>query len=479
MENFFIDLHCHPSMKPYGQSFTKDPGKQSAISSDKYSLWYYNPPDLLAKAIQLFTGISKFTQADGSSLCYGRVQIVFASLYPIERGFFRNKLGTGIISDLADSFVTGVSNARVDAIQGISNYYEDLNKEYQFILQCAGLPISNHTGTYTYQLVKNQADLHAKMQEVKDHNTVFFIFSIEGMHVLNTKIDGAPDPDNFLENVNAIKNWGYTPFFITFSHHFYNHLCGHARSLFQLVGSETDQEEGIDTGFTPLGYRVLDALLSRQNGKRIFIDIKHMSAIGRQQYFSYLDQKYKDEAIPIIMSHAAANGLRSMNEKVVDIKETGYKLLPNDINFYDEEFVRVASSKGIIGLQLDERRLANSSTLMNIKHSIFLNKIRHYRAELVWNQIQHIVEVLDQHELFAWDVVSVGSDFEGIINPLNGYLTEEAIPDLMSYLERYAFNYMNDRGKKVLNSYNQIEPAEIVNRIFFSNAFAFITEWME
>jgi hypothetical protein len=63
MDNFFIDLHCHPSMKPYGHSFGTQPGFQDPNPNKKNCIWHYNPPSLLAKAIQLITGISKFTQA--------------------------------------------------------------------------------------------------------------------------------------------------------------------------------------------------------------------------------------------------------------------------------------------------------------------------------------------------------------------------------------------------------------------------------
>jgi microsomal dipeptidase-like Zn-dependent dipeptidase len=250
------------------------------------------------------------------------------------------------------------------------------------------------------------------------------------------------------------------------------------RSLFDLVGKETDQEEGINTGFTELGWKVIDALLDNTNGRRILIDIKHMSAQARQEYFSASGHELSGAANSYHCEPWAANGLRSMNEPVADGKETAFKLLARDINFYDEEILRVARSKGIFAIQLDERRLASEATLQNIKHSLFINKIRHYRSELIWNQVQHILELLDRNGEFAWDCISIGSDFEGIINPVNGFLTEETMPELLNYLERHAFNYMQQRGATILQTYNQLAPAEIVNRIFYSNALQFIRQWL-
>jgi len=189
-----------------------------------------------------------------------------------------------------------------------------------------------------------------------------------------------------------------------------------------------------------------------------------------------LDTDFAGDDIPIIVSHGAANGLRSARERVVDGKSTGFKLLPEDINFFDDEIVRLAKSGGIFGLQLDERRVANAQTLKSTKHSVFMNKIRHYRAELLWNQIQHIAELLDRHDMYAWDCMALGTDFEGVINPLNGYLTAETLVHLEEYVERWAYDYMNGAGKQ-LKPYNCITPSEIVNRIFHSNGLAFIKKY--
>ena len=178
--------------------------------------------------------------------------------------------------------------------------------------------------------------------------------------------------------------------------------------------------------------------------------------------------------IPLIISHGAANGLRSMDDKVIDIKETGTTFMDGDINFYDDEIVALAKSKGIIGLQLDERRIADKETVKRLKNSLWITKIRHYRSSLLWNQIQHVAKLLDRHNLFAWDCMAIGSDFDGIIDPLNGYLTHETIVHLEEYIERHAFNYMNDRGMTALKPFNRIASDEIVQRLFHSNAMAFM-----
>ena len=479
MSDMFIDFHCHPSLKPYGKSFNIDPkGNNNKNRKRKNSIWFYDAPNLFEKALQHLTGISKFTQADCSTLAYGNVLLVCASLYPIEKGFFNNKLGEGSFSDLANNFVTGVGKNRIDFIQNVENYFEDLEREYKFYKQLSGTFINTEAGKFKYLLVNSFQDIESNISVTEaDNKTIFIVMSIEGLHSINGNIHLPADETLFLNNLASIKQWDHVPFFVTVAHHFYNELCGHAKSLTGIVGSATDQSQGMDTGITELGKTVIRATLSNKNGKRIFIDIKHMSALSRKEYFNMLAIEFADEAIPVIISHGAANGLRSMDEPVADGLDTANKLLSEDINFYDNEILMVAKSKGIFGLQLDERRVASESTLKNVKHSVFINKIRHYRSELVWNQVQHIVELLDRNNLFAWDCIVIGSDFDGILNPLNGFLTEETMPHLQEYLERHVNNYMNEKGKTSLKSFNQISPSEIVNRIFITNGWEFLKKW--
>ncbi|HEY8970645.1 MAG TPA: hypothetical protein VIM64_16175, partial [Puia sp.] len=398
----YIDLHCHPSLKPYGKSFNSTAGENSSDRYDENSVWFYDAPNLFERAIQLISGVCKFRQSDFTSLAYGHVKIICASLYPIERGFFKNKLGTGVLSDLADTFVTSAGWKRVNYVQSVKNYFEDLEREYNFFRQCEGQPVKTDSGTFKYVLARDFSTVQNALSA--QENIIVVVMSIEGMHALHQDID-APDEATAMNNVQRIKQWAHVPFFVTVAHHFNNYLCGHARSLFNIVGNETDQHEGMDAPFSTMGLNVVKALLSKANGKRVHIDIKHMSAKARAEYIALLQtDAYKDEKIPIIMSHGACTGTRSMDDPtVIDLQETGPLMLNHDINFYDNELVAMARSQGIIGLQLDERRIAGEATLKHIKHSIWMNKIRHYRAELLWNQVQHIAELLDKNGLFAWD----------------------------------------------------------------------------
>ncbi|NNE02560.1 MAG: peptidase M19, partial [Eudoraea sp.] len=263
------------------------------------------------------------------------------------------------------------------------------------------------------------------------------------------------------------------PFFITIAHHFWNHICGHAESLTGIITKYADQSEGLSQGFTALGKKVLEKLLDNTNGTRIFPDIKHMSPVARNEYYALLDGNNTDDGdIPLIISHGACNGLVSFADPVPSHTTKAKKLNPVTINFYDDEIIRLARSGGIMGLQLDERRIASKSTLKETKHSLFRNKIMHYRSELLWNQLQHIAELLDANDLFAWDCMAIGSDFDGIIDSLNGFWTSEELPYLADFLERHAHNYMQTATLK--HSFNRIEADEIVQRVLSLNGKEFL-----
>ena len=405
----------------------------------------------------------------------GGVNVVCISLYPIEKWFFANKINNEFIKDIASNFATGVGKKRVDAVQALTNYFKDLELEHNFYKQLDGVVKRLPEGKFRYKLVKNYNEIETiKAQDTNKITTICVVLSIEGLHVLNQNIKIPPKEDEFLANLKRIKNWETPPFFVAIAHHFWNHLCGHAQSFTKLVKKKVDQSEGLNTGFTALGEKIVHELLSTSNGKRILIDLKHMSVASRNDYYKIIESTAAYKNVPLIVSHGAVNGLQSFTKKQQLGSKVAGKFNPVDINFYDDEIIRIAKSKGIIGLQLDERRIASKKTLKNTKRSLSRSKIMHYRSELLWNQVQHILEILDTKGLFAWDCMAIGSDFDGIIDPLNSFWTSEELPYLADFLERHTHNYMLTAQLKVTK--NKIDADEIIDRIMPSNGLNFLKD---
>ena len=473
--NYYVDLHCHPALKPYGKSFNRTKsGKNAVRRSSKNSIWHYDPPSVFDKVLNYLTGLTKFSQSNFSAMAYGEVGVVCVSLYPMEKWFVRNKMNNEFLLDLAANFATGLGKKRIDHIQGFTDYFKDLEAEYDFYKQLDGKVVRLKEGKFRYRIVNsyNEIEVIKAQEQEQGIFTVCVILSIEGLHVLNTGFKEDPDEQEVLRNLQTIKNWEHPPMFVTLAHHFWNHICGHEESFSGIIKKQADQRFGLGLGFTNLGNQVLDLLLDGTKGKQILVDVKHMSVKARYQYYEVLEQTEFYSTLPVIISHGAANGLKSPQEPVMVYLETAQKLQQNTINFYDEELILLAKSGGIIGLQLDERRVASEQTLKTTRHATRRHKIMHYRSELLWNQIQHILEVLDAEGMFAWDCMAIGSDFDGIIDPLNAFWTAEELPYLSDFLERHAYNYVQ-KGR-IHHEFNKIPAGEMIDRVMTLNAMAFL-----
>jgi hypothetical protein len=85
--------------------------------------------------------------------------------------------------------------------------------------------------------------------------------------------------------------------------------------------------------------------------------------------------------------------------------------------------------------------------------------------------------LLDDNGMYAWGNMCIGSDYDGIVDPLNSFWTIEQYPDLKSYLERHAFNYVHNESSRLKNNFNIISADLIVQNIFQNNAWAFFEKW--
>ena len=507
--NFSIDLHCHPNYKTFARAYKTDgepPVAQVVSPSHKSSLWHYSPPSITDKLANYLLGITKFRQHNLTAAMYGRLFVMVAGLGCVEKYFFKNKLGTSSITDLIDDFAAEFEKPRINAIEAMTDYWTDFKLEMKFMDE--GQEIADPDKNVvkidghwcTYRLAKNFAELQAnidqnetaKCGESKANPIVITIIpAVEGLHILNCGLETPCNPDEVRQNALALKQMDNAPWFVTFSHHFYNELCGHARSLRSAIGKLTNQEEGINSDFTPLGLEVVDILLDKNNGRRILIDIKHMSPLARKRYMDLRKTKYNSE-FPLIMSHGVCNGLPTYGATISNYPLLGDSFINpidnvtggdgqlknhNYINFYDDEIIEMVKSQGIIGLQLDERRLANEDTVKGVKHSLFRNKIMHYRSELLWKQIQYIAEMLDDNNLYAWGNIAIGSDYDGLVDPLNSFWTAEQYEDLTSYLERHAYRYLEERPNTLKNSFNKVKADFVIQSLFRDNAWNFLRKW--
>lgn len=463
----YADHHCHPNLKTYGHSFDK--GKPSK----KQNVWYYNPPGFFSKLLNILTGITRFSQSDFTTLSRGGARIIYASLYPFEKGFFINSAGGGPLSARISDLITGIGYQRIRNLQKHNNYFKDLEDEYHFFIESQKTCRVDNSEC-RWKLAANYKDVK---QSLSSNDEIAVVLTIEGAHVFNSGLSEygrSSSESEIIHNLRQVKQWKYPPLFITFAHNFGNDFCGHAHSL-EPIKKFVDQSKGLNTGFTALGRKVLHELLSDENGKPIYIDIKHMSYQSRIEYFSILEKEYSRRIPPTIVSHGAVNGL-SLKQKDLGRASGFYK---TDINFFDEELSYIGKSGGLFAIQFDTRRIAEKKLVRKNLRSLLSNKDVINSADLIWNQVRHIAEVLDRDQLFAWGCTCIGSDYDGTIDPLPGVWTAEYFSSLYDFILEKADHYLKNPNPLSLTENRSISPEEITKRFFLDNSVQFLERYFK
>lgn len=249
-------------------------------------------------------------------------------------------------------------------------------------------------------------------------------------------------------------------------------------------------------GIRPWGLKVVAQLLKRrtqlgQPVRRVLIDTKHMSPQARLDYYTTVVDPRREQfqdPIPIIASHTAVSGRKEMARSIAN----DYDLLPDErepsryfydgiINLFDDEIRRIVASDGIMGLMIDERRimgndvtpesgLTNKSykqasdankqlmkdwTMVGHRHAWgelsdveyaqerkrvedsmapLLDRLRPAYLSVVLRQVFHILDLVGQD---GWGHIAIGTDYDGVINPIDVYKRSSDMRTLPKDLESF------------------------------------------
>jgi len=475
----FADIHCHPHYRAYqwlvGSKLQK---KEKHYHPWNIVLSYYNGQDKGTRA-------TNYSQCDLAKLTNGEVKLVIASLYPIERGFFTNVdakaqdeicaryelekevfeqstfnrilsrftksvLAPGsLLRNVFQSVFMDVPGRRVKQVVDPSyDYYASLQEEYTFIKTKNGeeteaklfIPYNRNdvdqiksvqearkydavaTGSYTIASNATEAE------QAISNGGIAFLLSIEGAHALGSD---TVDEATLMQRIDEVRAWNPPVFFITFAHHFDNGLCGHAHSLPAAASLLTDQSANMDKGFNDKGRRAIRHMLALDgdnnrlpNVRRILIDVKHMSACARKEFYEEIIYPClnKGDTIPVIASHCGYAGVKTLDELVQNLSLEEDDYIIDDfyawsINCCDDDVIAIAKTRGLFGLSFDQRILG-------------FNKERNPENSIItlWNNIKAVLDVvIDSDQLSAeeksraWELIAIGSDNEGFIDPVDKY----------------------------------------------------------
>lgn len=476
MQGFFTDIHCHPTLRALNVANSYSEADYWEVIENQ------TIKNALAKwAVKQTSDIAKASQTNLKAAVRGNVRVLFDSLYPLEQGFLNIRklpaklLGTKGASTLIRT-ITGISVKRLSHSKINDNYFAKLQEHYTCLVKNQG---SSPCGTYQYRITNNYETLR---NNLIDGQTLSIVPTIEGGHVLgcgtedSEKIPLKVHKQIISRNIKAIKSWEYPPFFINLAHHFWNQLCGHAPSIKPPGKHIMNQKKGLFLGITELGWHAIYELLSPQNGKKILIDVKHMSARARKEYYQFIainNYINPDNKIPIICSHTGLNGVNTLNECINRQKKLHTKAEHYfhdwEINLCAEDVRAIHQSGGLLGIMMDKGMLAHKSYLKKID-GLEESAQKDAFVKLIWDNIFEAIRSVNKKT--AWDIIAFGSDFDGIITHIDSYPNYAYLPqlqhDMLTYLEQYRYKQ---------DLWFGYEPAELVHKILTENTMHFLRKY--
>ena len=502
--DFNIDIHCHSSWKPFmsgrnNPSHTPFESYENEIST-RLLKW-------LSKKIESKLHFKLSTQSNFDNLHKGKVRVAIVSLTPLEKAFFvvnvksdglLKKMMKGLVAEKKMLNMFTLKNNVVNALTGfhttdidfskkwMSQYFQEaLVPEYTYFTKYNNQ--QNKDETYTIKFVKN-------FQEIKEavgagSTTICIIISIEGAHTLSsqvpatdhlmqhagkTHLEDGLDANSLLayeNNIEAMKKWEFVPLYISLNHHFWNGLGGHAKSLTKIFNSLVSQTEGMNEGLKTMGKEVIKLLLKTSNGPRVLIDIKHMSPACRKDFYSFIQTNYwmHNDKFPLICSHTGVvSKCRSLDALIAQDDEmerydTSNYLHEQSINLCAEDILVISETDGLIGIQLDERRIAGNIVIAIVKKNRKLTSadLRRQYAKIVFANLFEIVKTVNSKK--GWDLLSIGSDFDGFIHHLDFYPTTAEMP----ILKKDLFEFLIQPEEISQTGFNYSMPLDEINRLMF------------
>ncbi|MBP6624631.1 MAG: hypothetical protein KA198_05640 [Chitinophagaceae bacterium] len=541
--NYNIDIHCHSSSKPFMSGI----GQQSLNPFQYFPFKVEHPIyALLKKPLEKFSHIRLASQSNFDFLFAGGVKVAMVSLTPMEKAFTvlnkdhdtkikqfiksllkeSSSYQEGFIGSKSINALTGYSTADIDGIKRVYyDIYNDLLKqEIDYLAQFKGSKSPN--GLYTVQFPNNYAELQ---ENLKDAGNLNILLTVEGAHsfgsnrVLPDIIGGRKnthqkDTHNVLIAVDICKHIQEVKttsplriHSVGLCHHFWNGLAGHCRSMDNLMAGLLNQEEGINAPLMSAGEMVIDELAKTSSQgktvKPITLDIKHMSPMARKNFYAYRKKNADLKNMPLLCSHTGVSmSFENLDKWIKYVKDNplerngrtyqdgAYFLHEQSINLCREDLVEMYHSDGLLGIQLDEKRIMGPLALKDFKErtkDTSKDERNYLYAKSIWANIFCAIDELRLAKVSdlkkAWDMFAIGSDFDGLINHLDTFESAAKMNDLKTAMSYFLLEPENIRlfYQDEANQYNlyvedihslkcNYSDQEIIEKVFSQNAMRFL-----
>ena len=515
-QNF--DLHCHPSFKPMLK--TKDrPHCWEAVKVD---------------GDKLVGGIFN-SQSNLNQLINGNVNLAVVSLHALEMSFAKQWLLKDVLSFLSRKHVEKKTIEEIAS--GNKPYHTTLTEELANLLAHPQNPNDPKQGM---KIIKSISEYDK--DDFNTLHIILAVEGGHCFYEDTNKGEEAVVILDRLRKFKNQHRLLYITLTHLGQNTLCNHCYGikiFSRKDFMPNG--TVQDGKLYSGLTELGKQFIRQVVEENDkGKSTFIDIKHMSLQSRLDYYKLRkDEPENFYNIPIVASHMGVTGISYkkitdtiittvFNEekqyfKIVYKKVVGHlsesHFNPISINLYDEDIIEILKSNGLIGISLDERILGidtmkgakvNSEFISYndidlfvtgevhkyIDHDLSLEhdleeeeeefRFHHYENEnisspikLLVNTIVHIVKVgFEVKGTSAWEHICLGSDFDGLVNPIDNCQGIDSYKKLREELARAIRAGLAELNQPLIRikgiEFNEYGLTEL---IMFGNAKNFLNKY--
>ena len=502
-----LDFHVHPALKAQMCDPAALPGPWDLVNIQ------FQNPTLLTRILkcQGINGVID-SQAAITQLLDGGVNIIGLALHPPESAMMRDRL----INLLAEQEQTSyIDLNRIRDIASGDIYFQMLNEELANLLA--------HENNHGRRLKIMSAFSQYKPS---DGNTLHAFLILEGAHAFMGVQQGKREDEKWQDFWNNFENFtdNNRLLSINMAHLQQNEFCNHAFGI-QIFKPEPFYPMG--KGISPHGFR----LLQRMDQKGILLDVKHMSLLARKQL-----KDYHTGNRPYICTHAGLTGIHSSDRgkyfmekdeldggylRIKYYKPAGYlagtAFNCSSINLYDDDVINIIFSGGLIGLSMDQRILGlpddiflgddyvddifdmevvsmqeknfftgveNSSLtesdyldVYDILKTDRQNYLR-YHARHFMNNVFHFFALAGKNNInpaLVAESICIGSDFDGMINPIDCCRNVTKLEDFKKYLLRNFMEWEREAAYALpvrISSF--IRPEDLLENIFYRNALQFL-----
>ncbi len=518
----FFDFHCHPAFKhllaPAGSTLT--PWDDIKV---KLSVGKLFGREISIGINQLFNGAFN-SQSNLKQMQKAGVNLAGVVLYSIE-----NKIAQGIMERKIASKgkINLLDPVKLQEMQKGNNYYEWTKKTMDSLIDNAKPSAgSKASAGANFKFINSVNEYNEP-----DTKTVHGLLILEGLHNLCTDPFSATAETDFENNFADFQTRYKTKIFAVNIPHMQDFPCATHAFGMQFINEEMFYPKG--SGLSAWGKR----LVKKMYDNDILVDLKHMSYFTRTQLVAERSLIGHDDKPLICTHAGLTGCHSDFRYKFLSTrpKKSGsvwkirhckpYGVVQDSsfnrssINLYDDEIVMILHTKGLIGISLDQRILGfpidsvafqvndipyDQEYIADGEDEIFFRGMAdpgdigpyisrddvltgdealvhgemsvEYHYYYFLNHVFHILQVAKKNGISlqqASSCICIGSDFDGLINPLDCCISAEMYAGFKDHLRQVLKNRPTF-WKPLSIKRNEIDVDGLLDGIFFTNAFNFL-----